>query len=488
MLTIFGAFPAGPFGEPASRVALLAARFDASPRPIAAVVLGLLVVAAAAAAVVRVPWRRLPAPAADQRAALAALPADQVARSRRLRAELRPATYLSAVARLALAAGLGLTPAGAATVAWAARPFGGNWVTQALLGALTLTVAGSIIELPFGARRHAVLVRYALSTQTWGAWLADKAKALAVEAVVLSVAWLGLFGAGQLSPRWWWVGASGFLAAFTVLLAFVFPQVIAPIFNTYTPLEPGPLRQRLLALAAADDVPVTEIFVADASKRTTAVNAAVAGLGPTRRIIVFDTLLQRDPQRDAQPPRPSPTNAGTVPAMSDTLLHGGTDDQITAIVAHELAHAKYHDLLTMTMIGAVRLAALTCAVYLLAGWAPVLRMADVGSITDPRAIGLVNLTLAALAAVTGPATNLVSRRIESRADRHALDLTGDPQTIEDVCRRIAETNLADVQPGRVKHALCSTHPSILERIATAREYARRAPQPARQPVHDLAGR
>ena len=384
-------------------------RLDASPRQIAAVIGGVLVVALVALAAVLVPWRRLPAPIADRQAALADLPAAQVTRGKRLHAELRPFSYASKAVSSALAVGLGLTPAGSTMITWMARPFGGHWVAQALLAALGVTLASLLLGLPFDAGTHAVLVRYGLSNQTWRAWVADRLKAAAVGTVLLAIMLLAFYSAGHYAPRWWWAWTAASLTMISVMLTFVFPQVIAPIFNTFTPLEPGPLRQRLLALAARDGVTVRDVLVADASKRTTTLNAAVAGFGPTRRIILFDTLLQRDPHD--QPGSPV-TDAEQ--AISDTLLRGATDEQIASIVAHELAHAKHGDILTKSALGALRLAAMMCGLYLLDGWSALLRSANVDSIAEPRAIGLFLLASAAFGAVTGPANNDGGARPDDR--------------------------------------------------------------------------
>ena len=143
------------------------------------------------------------------------------------------------------------------------------------------------------------------------------------------------------------------------------------------------------------------MLVADASRRTNALNAYVSGLGPTRRIVVYDTLLREAP-----------------PA------------EVEAVVAHELGHAKDRDVLTGTLIGALGAAAAVCAIYLLGSWTGLLRRAGVDSITDPRAIALLLASPLSPGSSPAPLQSLVSRRIEARADAHALALTDDPATVE----------------------------------------------------------
>jgi STE24 endopeptidase len=183
--------------------------------------------------------------------------------------------------------------------------------------------------------------------------------------------------------------------------------------------------------------------VADASRRTTALNAYVSGFGSTRRIVVYDTLLRTAP-----------------PA------------EVRLVVAHELGHAKRNDVLVGTLLGALGAAAACCAAYLLVSAPEVLRLAGVERFGDGRSVPLL-LALAALAGVvTMPAQALVSRRIEARADVHSLDLTGDPATFIASEQRLSVTNLSDLQPNPIVYALFFTHPSGPERIALARDWER----------------
>jgi len=247
------------------------------------------------------------------------------------------------------------------------------------------------------------------------------------------------------APRYWWAWAAAGAAALVVLLSFIVPVVVEPIFNKFTPMAEGPLRTELTTMAARDGVPVRGVLVADASRRTRAVNAYVSGFGPTRRIVVYDTLLTE-----------------------------ATPEEVTSVVAHELGHAKDNDVLTGTLLGALGTAAGVVALYLIGSWAGLLRLAGVHSIGEPRAIGLL-LALATLAGLAGgPAQAFVSRRIEARADAHALALTGDPATFEAMQRRLGGVNLSDPDPPVWEQTLAAGHPSTVERMAAARAYARGA--------------
>ncbi|HEY2791581.1 MAG TPA: M48 family metallopeptidase [Micromonosporaceae bacterium] len=408
----------------------------------AVTVLVLLLIALGVLAAVLIPWHEAPAPRADQLKALSEIPPPQVARGVALNAALRPATYGSLVIGLVIALLLGLTPLGARIVTAVARPFGGGWIAQAIVGGLVIVFLGTLCTLPFSAWGHAVVHRYGLSTQGWGPWFVDVLKGYAVTAVIGAIALFGFYGVVRLSPRWWWAWGAAGAAGLVVLMSFVFPVLVEPIFNHFTPMPAGPLRSELIAMADRDGVPVKDVLIADASRRTTAVNAYVSGFGATRRIVVYDTLLKE-----------------------------ATPAEVQSVVAHELGHAKDNDVLTGTLIGALGAAAAVIAVYLLGSWTGLLRLAGVSNIGEPRAIAL----LLAIGAIGGllamPVANLVSRHIEARADTHALRLTDDPGTFEAMQARLAQVNISDVDPNPFEFALFANHPSTVQRIAAGIAYA-----------------
>ncbi len=409
-----------------------------TPRFWAVCVLAVLAAGLLVVVLVLIPWHRPPAPRADQLAALRELPADKVARAREFRSQMRPAIYGSLGIGAVAALLLGFTPLGARLVA----VFGGHWIARAVLGGLAVVLLTELITLPFAAWSHVIAVRYGISVQTWGPWFADRLKSFAIGAVLGSVVLFVFFLLARLAPRYWWAWAAAGAAVLVVLLSFIVPVVVEPIFNKFTPMA-GPLRTELMTMAARDGVPVRDVLVADASRRTRAVNAYVSGFGPTRRIVVYDTLLTE-----------------------------ATPDEVVSVVAHELGHAKENDVLIGTLLGALGTAAGVVVLYLLGFWAGLLRLAGVGSIAEPRAIGLL-LAVATLAGLAGgPAQGFVSRRIEARADAHALTLTGDPATFEAMQRRLGSVNLADPDPPAWEQALGASHPSTVERMAAARAYAR----------------
>ncbi|WP_430779792.1 M48 family metallopeptidase [Actinoplanes sp. G11-F43] len=414
-----------------------------TPRLWAVGTFAVLLVALVAFAVSAVPRHRSPAPRADQLAALGQLPAEQVARARAFHAELRPSRYAGMLLGLLIALALGLTPLGSRLVELAGRPFGDHWLARAVLGGLAIVLLTELITLPLAAWRHTIVVRYGISTQSWGGWGVDLLKSLGVGAVLGAVVLAGFFTVTHFAPRWWWAFGAAGAAGLVVLLSFVLPVLVEPVFNRFTPMADGPLRTELLELAERDGVPVKDVLVADASRRTRAVNAYVSGLGPTRRIVVYDTMLTE-----------------------------ATPGEVVSVAAHELGHAKDGDVFTGTIMGALGAALAVVLLYLLGSWRWLLDLARVDSIAEPRAIGLL-LAVATLAGlVTGPAQAWMSRRVEARADAHAMALTGDPATFEAMQRRLGTVNLSDPDPPSWEHTMFASHPSTVQRMAAARAWAR----------------
>jgi len=236
---------------------------------------------------------------------------------------------------------------------------------------------------------------------------------------------------------WWWL-ASLLAAGLVVLGSYLYPLVIEPLYNTFTPMDDGALRTSLIALADEDGIEVDEVLVADASRRTTAVNAYVSGFGATKRLVVYDTLV------DGAPP-----------------------DEVRQVVAHELGHAAEDDVLIGTLMGALGTTAGVTLLLLVADQAWVRRRAGVDDVRDVAAVPLVLALVAVGTLLAMPAQNVVSRAVEARADVHSLELTRDPDALVALQQRLASTNLNDPDPPRWQYLWFASHPTAAQRVALA---------------------
>ncbi|MER6508072.1 M48 family metallopeptidase [Nonomuraea sp. NPDC001636] len=382
------------------------------------------------------PWRVLaagapavaPDPARDFSAA-------QIARSQAFDAATTLPGYISLGLTVLFAGLLVLTP-------FAAKVLGvlrGPWWVRVLLGVVVLTAITELLRWPLGMWFETILRDYGLSTQDWTGWAADRLKNTGVSVLLMAVMLLALVALARKVRRWWIPAAVGAFAL-TLGVSYVYPVVFEPLFNDFTSMPQGSLRTELLAMAERDGVPVEDVLVADASRRTTALNAYVSGFGATRRIVVYDTLLK------------------------------APESEVELVVAHELGHAKHADVLDGTLLGGLLAAFGAIGLFLLVG--PLRRRTGIASVADPRAIGVLMglMTLASL--VSDPAQNLITRHVEARADVHALDLTRDPATFVAMQKRLAITNISDLSPDAVEYVLYASHPSSPERIALARSWAR----------------
>jgi STE24 endopeptidase len=312
-----------------------------------------------------------------------------------------------------------------------------------LLGTLAVLVAGRLATLPLAAYGEMVRHRYGLSTRGWGLWARDVATSTGINAGVTALGLLALVALARRAPRTWWAWAGGGAAALVVVGSFLYPLLIEPAFNRFESMPAGQLRTELFALAERSGTPVQDVLVADASRRTTALNAYVSGFGSTRRIVVYDNLLDQLP-----------------------------DEQIESIVGHELGHVATDDVLTGTLIGALGAGAGVALLGWLLGATPLLRRAGVSGPGDGRVVGLLLFLLAVGTLVSTPVQNLVSRHIEARADRHALDLTGDPASFVAVQRELGAANLNDPDPPAAWQWAFGSHPTVPQRIAFAEDWTR----------------
>ncbi|MBA3299750.1 MAG: M48 family metallopeptidase [Thermoleophilaceae bacterium] len=323
------------------------------------------------------------------------------------------------------------------------HPMRGAAVTGAGLSAVLV-----VVGLPLALWRHERAVDAGLSTQAVGPWLGDVAKSAGIGAVLSALGAVLALALIRRFPRSWWMPAAGAVVGFAVLTLYLSPLLIDPLFNKFEPLPQGKLRSEVVELAGRAGVDVGEVFRVDASRRTTGVNAYVGGLGHTKRVVLYDNLIDDFSER-----------------------------QVRSVVAHELGHVKGSDLPRGLLWVAIVAPAGTLLVQRLAERLAGRALGGAGGLEGegrpgPAAIPAVALSLALVSFGLTCVGNVLSRQVEARADAFALRVTHDPDAFIDLERGLAVRNISQPDPPALLHKLFGTHPTTVERIGYGETFSR----------------
>jgi STE24 endopeptidase len=295
--------------------------------------------------------------------------------------------------------------------------------------AVAITVTTTAVALPVRAASRQRAKNVGLVTQSWGGWAVDVTKGATIGATMSAAGGALLVVGLRRFGRDWWAPGAAAVAGFALVFTYLGPVVLDPVFNKFTPLPAGDTRSDVLDLAEKAGVDVGEVYEVDASTRTTAANAYVTGIGHTKRVVLYDTLL-----KDFTP--------------AETRL----------VIAHELGHVHYrdvpHGLLWLTLVAPFATLA-------------VARTSEKLTRDGSTAVPAVALSLALIAPAVTTISNQLSRAVERRADAFALDLTGEPDAMVAFERRITIQNVGDPDPPRWQEVLMGTHPPTMERIGQA---------------------
>jgi len=315
-----------------------------------------------------------------------------------------------------------------------------------LLVALFVVVFGGIyfvLNLPLGYYSGFILPhRFDQSNQKLKDWIIDQLKGLAIGAplglILLELLYLALRVTGDL----WWLWTAAGMLVFTVLISNLAPVLIMPLFNKFVPLgdEHKELEERLINLAKRANTKVKGVFKFDMSKRTKSANAALTGLGNTRRII-----------------------------LGDTLINEFTIDEIETVLAHELGHHIHRDIPLLITFGTFTT---MFGLYLASfgmNWA--VDYFGFSSISDPAAFPALGMILGAFGLITMPLENAVSRWRENMADDYALESTGNKEAFASAFTRLANQNLGEIDPEKWVVLMFYSHPPLGERIEKAKRFA-----------------
>lgn len=358
---------------------------------------------------------------------------DEIARAERYRRPLRRAALAESVLTvLVLTLAVGLHLAGRLVAALGVTAP----AAQVLVVTAALVLGVTVLDLPFSAWRRGHEQRWGFSRQGPAGWIGDHVKGLMLSLVLLGGAALGAWAIVRATAVWWlvlWVAAS----AVSVLLVMVAPAIFAPLFNRFRPLEDPALVSGALDLGRRLGVPIREVLVMDASRRTAKHNAYVTGVGRTKRVVVWDTLLD-----DYQAPA------------------------VMAVLAHELGHWRRHHVQWLLAITSAAILPALWLLHALLGSPAVQRWAGVTGASDPEVLPLAVLAIMALEVAWLPVAGWVSRAFERQADADAVGLIADPGPFVSMMRDLALRNLSELDPTPRAYLLAS-HPPAPERMALA---------------------
>jgi STE24 endopeptidase len=321
-------------------------------------------------------------------------------------------------------------------------PAGLDEASTVVLLTLVVVVLLQLIELPFSWYQGFSLEhRYGLSTQTAGHWLKDYVKAGMLAALLAAAGMSVVFFTLRQWSDWWWIISAATFTVALVATVHLAPVLLLPLFYRVRPLERPELVTRVTALASRARTKVVGVFEWVLSGHTRKANAALAGLGSTRRIL-----------------------------LSDTLLADFSDDEIEVVLAHELAHHVHRDLWRLIVAYTVIVTSGFFIADLILRGAPD-RFGYRG-LSDPASIPLLVLLGTIWMTLVLPAVNALSRAQERAADRYALEATRNPDAFVSAMKRLSQQNMAEDEPSPLVRVLFYSHPPIRERIAAARAFTR----------------
>jgi STE24 endopeptidase len=308
-------------------------------------------------------------------------------------------------------------------------PFRHPLVAAAVAGA-ALSVLVAAAPLPFKAVARERARDVGLVTQSWGGWAFDLVRSWAIGAVFAAIGAALAVALIRRMPRAWWIPGSVAIVAFAAVTTYGGPVVLDPIFNRFERLPAGETRDDVLELARRAGVDVGAVYTMDASRRTTAANAYVNGLGHTKRVVLYDNLLE-----------------------------DFTRDEVRLVVAHELGHVRYDDmprgllwLAIATPFGLFAVSRMTAS------------LAPDEDRPGPAILPALALSVSVMVFAITCVSNQLSRRVEARADTFALAQTGESDAFISFQRRIALKNVSDPDPPAWSSFLFGTHPTTIDRI------------------------
>ena len=310
-----------------------------------------------------------------------------------------------------------------------------RWLHTLLYG-VQYIIAGTILSFPITLyqnffREHA----YDLATQTFGAWMGDQFTSLMVAMIFGSIAITLLYSVIRKVPNTWWVWGTGVSVAFLVFIQVIAPVYISPLFNDYKPLDDGPIRESILSLARANEIPSDNVYWFDASRQSTRISANVSGAFGTTRI-----------------------------SLNDNLLNRTSPEEIEAVMGHEMGHyVLNHGQKLVTQFGLVLAFGFAFVAWgfnrARNRWGQNWGIRDVG---DVAGLPLFAAILSVYFFVTTPITNSIIRIAEAEADNYGINASGQADGFARAAMRLSEYR--KISPGPVERFIFYDHPSGYDRV------------------------
>ncbi len=316
--------------------------------------------------------------------------------------------------------------------------FGLQWhlIWQALIFFGVLSVIGGVAGIPFDIYHTFVLEKkYGFSTITWKLWLTDLVKSVIISAVLMGVLLSAFMAFILYLPKSWWFWAWVFFTAFEILLMWLYPVVIAPLFNKYEPIKDEELKEKITSLLAKVGLKAKGIFQVDEGKRSKHTNAYFTGIGKTKRIVLYDTLLASH-----------------------------SHEEILAVLAHEIGHWKKKHILKQLIFMIVLSLVGLYFVYLVVNWPPLYGAFGLKYKPVYAGLLLVSIYLSCIGFFFSPLGAIISRRYEREADKMAHELTGTSEPMINALKRLAKDNLSNLHPHPLYVWFYYSHPPLIERI------------------------
>ena len=319
-----------------------------------------------------------------------------------------------------------------------------SFILTGLVFFVLLTYAGTVISIPFSLyNTFRIENKYGFNTMTFKLWVMDTIKSLIISTIIMGLLISAALFLIQKSPDLWWLWVWSFFLAFEIFMMYISPYVIEPLFHKFTPLEDEELESGIRDIMKKAGIQVSRIFKMDASKRTKHTNAYFTGIGKVKRIVLYDTLIEKMDR-----------------------------DEILSVLAHEVGHwKKKHILKRIVQIEVIALVAIYTAWYLLQSEFLIeLFSIDISSFFAK--LILLSFIAAIVSFPFGPISNWISRRHEDEADRYSFDLTGNGDSMISALVKLSKDNLSNLHPHPLYALFHYSHPPVLERIRKIRAFGK----------------